>query len=186
MDDGEFYEVQEGWAQNLVVGFARLDGHAIGVVGNQPMVLAGTLDIDASVKGARFVRFCDAFNIPLAHVRGRAGVLPGTDQECGGIIRHGAKLLYAFSEATVPKMTVITRKAYGGAYDVMCSKHIGADVNVAWPTGEIAVMGACAAVNIIFRRQIARPKTPTPDAKSSSHLTRSSSTTRWSPPRWAT
>ena len=160
VDDGEFYEVQEGWAQNLVVGFARLDGHAIGVVGNQPMVLAGTLDIDASVKGARFVRFCDAFNIPLLTFVDVPGFLPGTDQEWGGIIRHGAKLLYAFSEATVPKMTVITRKAYGGAYDVMCSKHIGADVNVAWPTGEIAVMGAPAAVNIIFRRQIAEAEDP--------------------------
>ena len=163
VDEGEFYEVQEGWAQNLVVGFARLDGHAVGVVGNQPMVLAGTLDIDASVKGARFVRFCDAFNIPLLTLVDVPGFLPGTDQEWGGIIRHGAKLLYAFSEATVPKMTVITRKAYGGAYDVMCSKHIGADVNVSWPTGEIAVMGAPAAVNVIFRRQIAEAEDP--DAK---------------------
>ncbi len=160
MDDGEFFEVQEGWAQNLVVGFARLDGHAVGVVGNQPAVLAGTLDIDASVKGARFVRFCDAFNIPLVTFVDVPGFMPGTDQEFGGIIRHGAKLLYAFSEATVPKMTVITRKAYGGAYDVMCSKHIGADVNVSWPTGEIAVMGARAAVNIIFRRQIAEAEDP--------------------------
>ncbi|MEJ7871996.1 MAG: acyl-CoA carboxylase subunit beta, partial [Rubrobacteraceae bacterium] len=160
MDDGEFFEVQEGWAQNLVVGFARLDGHAVGVVGNQPAVLAGTLDIDASVKGARFVRFCDAFNIPLVTFVDVPGFMPGTDQEFGGIIRHGAKLLYAFSEATVPKMTVITRKAYGGAYDVMCSKHIGADVNVSWPTGEIAVMGARAAVNIIFRRQIAEAGNP--------------------------
>jgi propionyl-CoA carboxylase beta chain len=160
MDDGEFYEVQEGWAQNLVVGFARLDGHAVGVVGNQPAVLAGTLDIDASVKGARFVRFCDAFNIPLVTFVDVPGFMPGTDQEWGGIIRHGAKLLYAFSEATVPKMTVITRKAYGGAYDVMCSKHIGADVNVAWPTGEIAVMGAPAAVGIIFRRQISEAEDP--------------------------
>jgi len=163
VDEGEFYEVQEGWAQNLVVGFSRLDGHAVGVVGNQPMVLAGTLDIDASVKGARFVRFCDAFNIPLLTLVDVPGFLPGTDQEWGGIIRHGAKLLYAFSEATVPKMTVITRKAYGGAYDVMCSKHIGADVNVSWPTGEIAVMGAPAAVNVIFRRQIAEAEDP--DAK---------------------
>jgi propionyl-CoA carboxylase beta chain len=160
VDGGEFYEVQEGWAQNLVIGFARLDGHAIGVVGNQPMVLAGTLDIDASVKGARFVRFCDAFNIPLLTFVDVPGFLPGTDQEWGGIIRHGAKLLYAFSEATVPKMTVITRKAYGGAYDVMCSKHIGADVNVSWPTGEIAVMGAPAAVNVIFRRQISEAEDP--------------------------
>ncbi|MBA2693079.1 MAG: acyl-CoA carboxylase subunit beta [Rubrobacter sp.] len=160
VDDGDFFEVMEGWAQNLVVGFARLDGQAIGVVGNQPMVLAGTLDIDASTKGARFVRFCDAFNIPLLTFVDVPGFMPGTDQEWGGIIRHGAKLLYAFSEATVPKMTVITRKAYGGAYDVMCSKHIGADVNVAWPTGEIAVMGASAAVGIIFRRDIADAEDP--------------------------
>jgi propionyl-CoA carboxylase beta chain len=160
MDNGEFFEVQEGWAQNLVCGFARLDGHAVGVVGNQPSVLAGTLDIDASVKGARFVRFCDAFNIPLVTFVDVPGFMPGTDQEFGGIIRHGAKLLYAFSEATVPKMTVITRKAYGGAYDVMNSKHIGADVNVAWPTGEIAVMGAPAAVGIIFRREIAEAENP--------------------------
>jgi len=160
MDNGEFFEVQEGWAQNLVCGFARLDGHAVGVVGNQPSVLAGTLDIDASVKGARFVRFCDAFNIPLVTFVDVPGFMPGTDQEFGGIIRHGAKLLYAFSEATVPKITVITRKAYGGAYDVMNSKHIGADVNVAWPTGEIAVMGAPAAVGIIFRREIAEAENP--------------------------
>src|SRR5918997_1181789 len=154
MDDGEFFEVQEGWAQNLVVGFARLDGHAVGVVGNQPAVLAGTLDIDASVKGARFVRFCDAFNIPLVTFVDVPGFLPGTDQEWGGIIRHGAKLLYAFTEATVPKMTVITRKAYGGAYVVMDSKHIRADVSFAWPSAEIAVMGAEGAVNIIHRRDI--------------------------------
>jgi propionyl-CoA carboxylase beta chain len=160
MDDGEFFEVQEGWAQNLVVGFARLDGYAVGVVGNQPAFLAGTLDIDASTKGARFVRFCDAFNIPLVTFVDVPGFMPGTDQEWGGIIRHGAKLLYAFSEATVPKMTVITRKAYGGAYDVMCSKHIGADVNVSWPTGEIAVMGASAAVGIIHRRRIADAEDP--------------------------
>src|SRR5215210_7077262 len=160
VDDGEFFEVQEGWAQNLVVGFARLDGYTVGVVGNQPAVLAGTLDMDASVKGARFVRSCDAFNIPLLTFVDVPGFLPGTDQEWGGIIRHGAKLLYAFSEATVPKMTVITRKAYGGAYDVMNSKHIGADANVAWPTGEIAVMGAPAAVGIIFRREIAEAENP--------------------------
>jgi propionyl-CoA carboxylase beta chain len=160
VDDAEFFEVMEGWAQNLVCGFARLGGHAVGVVGNQPQVLAGTLDIDGSTKGARFVRFCDAFNIPLVTFEDVPGFLPGTDQEWGGIIRHGAKLLYAYAEATVPKMTVITRKAYGGAYDVMCSKHIGADVNVAWPTGEIAVMGAPAAVGIIFRRQIANAEDP--------------------------
>ena len=160
VDDGEFFEVQEGWAQNLVIGFARLNGNAVGVVGNQPMVLAGTLDIDASVKGARFVRFCDAFNIPLVTFVDVPGFMPGTDQEWGGIIRHGAKLLYAYSEATVPKMTVITRKAYGGAYDVMCSKHIGADVNVSWPTGEIAVMGASAAVGVIYRRRLAEADDP--------------------------
>ena len=160
VDDEEFFEVQEGWAQNLVVGFARLDGHSVGVFGNQPAVLAGTLDIDASTKGARFVRFCDAFNIPLVTFVDVPGFMPGTDQEWGGIIRHGAKLLYAYSEATVPMMTVITRKAYGGAYDVMCSKHIGADVNVAWPTGEIAVMGAPAAVGVIFRRQISEAEDP--------------------------
>src|SRR5215208_3542068 len=160
VDDGEFFEVQEGWAQNLVVGFARLDGRAIGVVGNQPSVLAGTLDINASVKGARFVRFCDAFNIPLLTFVDVPGFMPGTDQEWGGIIRHGARLLYAFSEATVPKMTVITRKAYGGAYDVMCSKHIGADVNVSSPTDDIAVMGASAAVGVIYRRQVKEAEDP--------------------------
>ncbi|WP_119069515.1 acyl-CoA carboxylase subunit beta [Rubrobacter indicoceani] len=160
VDDGEFFEVMEGWAQNLVIGFSRLGGQAIGVVGNQPMVLAGTLDIDSSTKGARFVRFCDAFNIPLLTFVDVPGFMPGTDQEWNGIIRHGAKLLYAFSEATVPKMTVITRKAYGGAYDVMNSKHIGADVNVAWPTGEVAVMGAGAAVGIIHRRRIAEAEDP--------------------------
>ncbi|HEX6216160.1 MAG TPA: carboxyl transferase domain-containing protein, partial [Vicinamibacterales bacterium] len=160
MDDGEFFEVQEGWAQNLVVGFARLDGHAVGVVGNQPSVLAGTLDIDASVKGARFVRFCDAFNIPLVTFEDVPGFLPGTRQEYGGIIRHGAKLLFAFAEATVPKITVITRKAYGGAYCVMASKHIRTDFNYAWPSAEIAVMGAEGAVNILYKREIEKSKDP--------------------------
>src|SRR5918996_1364497 len=160
VDDGEFFEVQEGWAQNLVVGFARLDGRSVGVVGNQPSVLAGTLDINASVKGARFVRFCDAFNIPLLTFVDVPGFLPGIDQEWGGIIRHGAKLLYAFSEATVPKMTVITRKAYGGVSDVICSKHIGGDVNVSWPTGEIAVMGAPPALRGIFRPPIKEGRKP--------------------------
>src|ERR671913_1005752 len=160
VDDGDFLEVHERWAQNIVVGLARLGGHSVGIVGNQPRALAGVLDIDSSVKAARFVRFCDAFNIPLVTFVDVPGFLPGTDQEWGGIIRHGAKLLYAFSEATVPKMTVITRKAYGGAYDVMCSKHIGADVNVSWPTGEIAVMGASAAVAVIFRRQISGAEDP--------------------------
>jgi acetyl-CoA carboxylase carboxyltransferase component len=153
-DDGEFLEVQPFFGMNLVIGFARLDGHPVGIVANQPKVMAGALDIDASVKGARFVRFCDAFNIPLVVFEDVPGFLPGTEQEYGGIIRHGAKLLYAFCEATVPKLTVVTRKAYGGAYCVMCSKHIRADFNVAWPAAEVAVMGPEAAVNIIFRRDI--------------------------------
>ena len=155
VDDSHFFETQPLWARNLVTGFARLDGHVVGVVGNQPMVLAGTLDIDASTKGARFVRFCDAFNIPVLTFVDVPGFLPGLQQEYGGIIRHGAKLLYAYCEATVPKLTVITRKAYGGAYDVMSSKHIRADFNFAWPTAEIAVMGVDAAVRIIFRRELA-------------------------------
>jgi acetyl-CoA carboxylase carboxyltransferase component len=151
IDDGEFLEVQEHFAENIVCGFARLGGHAVGVVGNQPRALAGVLDIDASNKAARFVRTCDAFNVPLVTFVDVPGFLPGTAQEWGGIIRHGAKLLYAFAEATVPKLTVITRKAYGGAYDVMSSKHIRADFNFAWPTAEVAVMGPDGAVNIIYR-----------------------------------
>jgi acetyl-CoA carboxylase carboxyltransferase component len=154
VDDGEFLEVNERWAENLICGFARLNGHVVGVVGNQPRALAGVLDIDSSVKGARFVRTCDAFNIPLVTFVDVPGFLPGTAQEWGGIIRHGAKLLYAYAEATVPKLTVITRKAYGGAYDVMSSKHIRADFNFAWPTAEVAVMGPDGAVNIIFRREL--------------------------------
>jgi propionyl-CoA carboxylase beta chain len=154
VDDGWFFEVHEHWAQNLVVGFARLDGRPVGIVANQPAFLAGCLDIDSSVKGARFVRFCDAFNIPLITFEDVPGFLPGTRQEFGGIIRHGAKLLYAYAEATVPKITVITRKAYGGAYCVMGSKHIRTDVNLAWPTAEIAVMGAEGAVNIVYRREL--------------------------------
>jgi propionyl-CoA carboxylase beta chain len=154
-DDGEFFEVHAHWAQNIICGFARLNGHPVGVVANQPQVLAGTLDITSSTKGARFVRFCDAFNIPLVTFVDVPGFLPGTEQEYGGIIRHGAKLLYAFSEATVPRMTVITRKAYGGAYVVMNSKHIRADISFAWPSAEIAVMGAEGAVNIIHRKEIA-------------------------------
>jgi propionyl-CoA carboxylase beta chain len=154
VDDGWFFEVHEHWAQNLVVGFARLDGRPVGIVANQPAFLAGCLDIDSSVKGARFVRFCDAFNIPLITFEDVPGFLPGTQQEFGGIIRHGAKLLYAYAEATVPKITVITRKAYGGAYCVMGSKHIRTDVNLAWPTAEIAVMGAEGAVNIVYRREL--------------------------------
>jgi propionyl-CoA carboxylase beta chain len=147
-------------ARNIITGFARLGGHAVGIVGNQPKILAGALDIDASIKAARFVRFCDAFNIPLVTFVDVPGFLPGTAQEYGGIIRHGAKLLYAYCEATVPKLTVITRKAYGGAYDVMASKHIRADYNVAWPTAEIAVMGPQGAVNIIYRREIAQAPDP--------------------------
>jgi propionyl-CoA carboxylase beta chain len=154
VDDGEFLEVQPLFATNIVCGFARLGGHVVGVVGNQPAQLAGVLDIDASVKAARFVRTCDAFNIPLVTFVDVPGFLPGTAQEWGGIIRHGAKLLYAYSEATVPKLTVITRKAYGGAYDVMSSKHIRADFNFAWPTAEVAVMGPEGAVNIVFRRDL--------------------------------
>ena len=160
VDEGYFFEVQEAFARNLVVGFARLDGHSVGVVANQPNHLAGCLDINASVKGARFVRFCDAFNIPLITLVDVPGFLPGVDQEYGGIIKHGAKLLYAFAEATVPKLTLITRKAYGGAYDVMASKHIGADMNFAYPTSEIAVMGPEGAVNIIFRRELADAQDP--------------------------
>jgi propionyl-CoA carboxylase beta chain len=154
VDDGEFLEVHERWAENLVCGLARLGGHSIGVVGNQPRSLAGVLDIDSSVKGARFVRTCDAFNIPLVTFVDVPGFLPGTAQEWGGIIRHGAKLLYAYAEATVPKLAVITRKAYGGAYDVMSSKHIRADFNFAWPTAEVAVMGPEGAVNIVFRKEL--------------------------------
>ena len=158
--DDPLFEVQPHWAKNIITGFGRLRGHPIGVVANQPSVLAGCLDIDASTKAARFVRFCDAFNIPLVTFVDVPGFLPGTEQEHGGIIRHGAKLLYAFSEASVPKLTVITRKAYGGAYDVMASKHIRADLNLAWPTAEIAVMGADGAVNIIFRKDIGEADDP--------------------------
>ena len=160
VDDGIFVEVHEHFAQNLVVGFARLDGRSVGVVANQPAVLAGVLDIKASVKGARFVRFCDAFNIPLVTFEDVPGFLPGTDQEWGGIIRHGAKLLFAFAEATVPKVTVITRKAYGGAYCVMASKHIRTDFNYAFPTAEIAVMGPEGAVNILYKREFAQAEDP--------------------------
>jgi propionyl-CoA carboxylase beta chain len=154
IDDGYFFELAPRFAENLLTGFARIDGRTVGVVANQPSVLAGVLDIDASIKGARFVRFCDCFNIPLITFVDVPGFLPGLSQELGGIIRHGAKLLYAYCEATVPKLTVITRKAYGGAYDVMNSKHIRADVNLAFPTAEVAVMGAEGAVNIIHRAHI--------------------------------
>jgi propionyl-CoA carboxylase beta chain len=159
-DEGYFLEVHQHFAKNIIVGFARLGGRAVGIVANQPAHLAGTLDIDASVKGARFVRFCDAFNIPLVTLEDVPGFLPGTVQEYGGIIRHGAKLLYAFAEATVPKVTVITRKAYGGAYCVMASKHIRTDFNYAWPGAEIAVMGAEGAVNILYKREIDRAADP--------------------------
>jgi len=160
VDDQSFMEVHKNFAENIVVGFARLGGRSIGIVGNQPASMAGVLDIDASVKGARFVRFCDSFNIPLLVLEDVPGFLPGTDQEWNAIITNGAKLLYAFSEATVPRVTVITRKAYGGAYDVMNSKHIGADMNYAWPSAEIAVMGAKGAAEIIFRREIAAADDP--------------------------
>jgi propionyl-CoA carboxylase beta chain len=155
VDDGEFFEIHEHFAKNIVVGFARMDGRTIGIVANQPAFLAGCLDINSSVKGGRFVRFCDAFNIPILTFEDVPGFLPGTDQEFGGIIRQGAKLLYAYAEATVPKITVITRKAYGGAYCVMGSKHLRTDVNFAYPTAEIAVMGAEGAVNIVYRRELA-------------------------------
>jgi len=159
-DDGEFLEVQPNHAANIIAGFGRFDGHAVGLIANQPNVLAGTLDIAASIKAARFIRTCDAFNIPIVTFVDVPGFLPGADQEYNGIIRHGSKLLYAYAEATVPKITVITRKAYGGAYVVMCSKHIGADFNVAWPTAEIAVMGPSAAVGLVFRRELAEVKNP--------------------------
>lgn len=160
VDDGQFLEVHEHWAQNIVVGFARLGGFSVGIVAQQPMVLAGVLDIDASRKGARFVRFCDAFNIPLITFVDVPGFLPGVDQEHNGIILNGAKLLWAYCEATVPKVTIITRKAYGGAYDVMSSKHIRGDISYAWPTAEIAVMGPEGAVNIVFRKEIAAAEDP--------------------------
>jgi propionyl-CoA carboxylase beta chain len=155
VDEGYFFEVQEHFARNLVIGFARLDGRPVGILANQPAHLAGCLDINSSVKGARFVRFCDAFNLPIVTFEDVPGFLPGTAQEFGGIIRHGAKLLYAYAEATVPKITVITRKAYGGAYCVMGSKHIRTDVNLAWPTAEIAVMGPEGAAKIVYRRELA-------------------------------
>ena len=163
VDDSYFFEVQEHYAKNIVIGFARLNGKPVGIVANQPAFLAGVLDISASIKGARFVRFCDCFNIPLITFEDVPGFLPGTQQEYGGIITHGAKLLYAFSEATVPKITVITRKAYGGAYCVMASKHIRTDVNYAWPTAEIAVMGPEGAVNIVYKRELEKSANPEAD-----------------------
>ncbi len=158
--DDEFFEVHENFAENIITGFCRIGGIAVGIVANQPEVLAGVLDINSSIKGARFIRFCDAFNIPLLVLVDVPGFLPGTEQEWNGIIRHGSKLLYAFCEATVPKVTVITRKAYGGAYDVMNSKHIRGDFNFAWPSAEIAVMGPKGAVEIIFKKEIANSKDP--------------------------
>ena len=163
VDDGHFFEVHEHWAQNIIVGFARFGGFSVGIVANQPMAMAGALDIDASNKAARFVRFCDAFNIPLVTFTDVPGYMPGVNQEHGGIIRNGAKLIWAFAEATVPKVTVITRKAYGGAYIVMSSKHLRGDVNYAWPTAEIAVMGPEGAVNVVFRKEVAEADDP--DAK---------------------
>jgi propionyl-CoA carboxylase beta chain len=160
VDDEEFLEVQELFAPNILVGFGRVEGNSVGIVANQPMQFAGTLDIDASEKAARFVRFCDAFNIPVLTFVDVPGFLPGVDQEHNGIIRRGAKLIYAYAEATVPLVTVITRKAYGGAYDVMGSKHLGADINLAWPTAQIAVMGAQGAVNILYRNELKDAKNP--------------------------
>jgi propionyl-CoA carboxylase beta chain len=160
VDDGDFFEVHAQYARNIIVGFARFNGCPVGIVAQQPKVLAGTLDIASSIKGARFVRFCDAFNMPLVTFEDVPGFLPGTEQEYGGIIKHGAKLLFAYCEATVPKITVITRKAYGGAYDVMSSRHIRGDYNIAWPTAELAVMGADGAVNIIYRKEIEKAADP--------------------------
>ncbi|RPI73295.1 MAG: acyl-CoA carboxylase subunit beta [Ignavibacteriales bacterium] len=165
VDDNDFFEVHSGYAENIIVGFGRIGGRSVGIVANQPEVLAGVLDINASVKGARFVRFCDAFNIPILVLVDVPGFLPGTEQEWNGIIRHGSKLLYAFCEATVPKVTVITRKAYGGAYDVMNSKHIRGDFNFAWPSAEIAVMGPKGAVEIIFKKEISKAKDPEAELK---------------------
>ncbi len=160
LDDGDFLEVQALFAPNVIIGFGRIDGRSVGIVANQPLHFAGCLDIDASEKAARFVRTCDAFNVPVITFVDVPGFLPGTDQEWNGIIRRGAKLIYAYAEATVPLVTVITRKAYGGAYDVMGSKHLGADFNLAWPTAQIAVMGAQGAVNILYRKEIAKSDQP--------------------------
>ena len=169
VDDADFFEVHEGWGQSLIVGFARLHGRPVGIVANQPAVLAGVLSIDSSQKGARFIRFCDCFNIPVITFEDVPGFMPGTEQEYGGIIKHGAKLLYAYCEATVPKITVITRKAYGGAYDVMSSKHIRGDINYAWPTAEIAVMGPKGAVEIVFKKEIEQADAPEKFAEEKEH-----------------
>ena len=179
LDDGEFLEVHALFAPNIVVGFGRVDGRSVGVVANQPLHFAGCLDIDASEKAARFVRTCDAFNIPVLTFVDVPGFLPGTDQEWNGIIRRGAKLIYAYAEATVPLVTVITRKAYGGAYDVMGSKHLGADVNLAWPTAQIAVMGAQGAVNILYRKELAKAEDPGHAARRADHRR---TTTSWPTP----
>ena len=160
VDDAEFFELQADYAANIIIGFARMDGNVVGIVANQPLVLAGCLDIKSSIKAARFVRFCDAFNIPVITFVDVPGFMPGTAQEYGGIIKHGAKLLYAYAECTVPKITVITRKAYGGAYDVMSSKHLRGDVNYAWPTAEIAVMGPKGAAEVIHRKEIYQAEDP--------------------------
>ena len=186
LDDGEFLEVHPLYAQNIVVGFGRIEGRPVGVVANQPMHFAGCLDIAASEKAARFVRTCDAFNIPILTFVDVPGFLPGTDQEWEGIIRRGAKLIYAYAEATVPKLTVITRKAYGGAYDVMGSKHLGADINFAWPTAQIAVMGAQGAVNILYRQELKDAADPVAERAGSSPSTRTRWPTRTSPPSAAT
>jgi propionyl-CoA carboxylase beta chain len=160
IDEDSFFEIHKNFAENIIVGFSRIGGRSVGIIANQPMILAGVLDVNSSIKAARFTRFCDCFNIPLLVLVDVPGFLPGTDQEWNGIIVHGAKLLYALSEATVPRVTVITRKAYGGAYDVMNSKHIGADMNFAWPTAEIAVMGAKGASEIIFKKEISEAADP--------------------------
>ena len=160
VDDGEFMEVQENYAQNIIIGFGRLNGHPVGIVANQPMVLAGVLDINSSDKGARFIRFCDAFHIPLLTLVDTPGFLPGVEQEHDGIIRHGAKMIFAYAEASVPKVSIILRKAYGGAYIVMSSKHLGGDLNFAWPNAEVAVMGPEGAVNIIYRKDLAAAEDP--------------------------
>ena len=191
LDDGEFLEVQPLFAPNIVIGFGRIEGRSVGVVANNPMQFAGTLDIDASEKAARFVRTCDAFNVPILTFVDVPGFLPGTDQEWDGIIRRGAKLIYAYAEATVPLVTVITRKAYGGAYDVMGSKHLGADINLAWPTAQIAVMGAQGAVNILYRKELANDRRGRGLGRGGARARSSSSTrTRWptptSPPSAAT
>ena len=160
VDNGDFFEIQPHFAQNMIIGLGRLNGHSVGIIANQPMYLAGCLDVNASDKATRFIRFCDCFNIPLLTIADVPGYLPGTDQEWSGVIRHGAKLLWCYSEATVPKVTLITRKNYGGAYIAMCSRHLGADMTLAWPTAEIAVMGAEGAANVIFRRDIQEAADP--------------------------